>query len=136
MAQLFYDTVHTINIQDYTKDQIAQWATGETNLEEWNSTFLEHYTIVALLNKIIVGFGDIDYTGYLDHLYVHKDYQKQGIATAICQKLEDFASDAVTTHASITAVPFFNKRGYKVIKEQQIERGGQLLTNFVMVKLL
>ena len=40
----------------------------------------------------------------------------------------------VTTHASITARPFFEKRGYRVVKEQQVERHGVLLTNFVMEK--
>lgn len=29
---------------------------------------------------------------------------------------------------------FFEKRGYKVVKEQQVERAGVLLTNFVMIK--
>lgn len=40
----------------------------------------------------------------------------------------------IVTHASITARPFFEKRGYAVIKEQQVERQGIFLTNYVMVK--
>lgn len=40
----------------------------------------------------------------------------------------------ITTHASITAKPFFEKRGYIVVKEQQIERQGIFLTNFIMIK--
>ena len=30
--------------------------------------------------------------------------------------------------------PFFEKRGYRVVKEQQVERQGILLTNYVMEK--
>jgi len=41
---------------------------------------------------------------------------------------------AIVTHASITARPFFEKRCYKVVLEQQVERRGVLLTNFVMEK--
>lgn len=41
----------------------------------------------------------------------------------------------ITTHASITARPFFERRGYKAVKEQQVERQGISLTNFVMVKM-
>lgn len=68
-------------------------------------------------------------------LYVHKDYQYQGIATAICDKLEyNFDVYKVTTHASITAKPFFEKRGYKTIKKQTIDRSGVLLLNYVMEK--
>jgi len=40
----------------------------------------------------------------------------------------------ITTHASITAKPFFEKRGYKVINEQTVELRGQLFTNFLMIK--
>ena len=80
-------------------------------------------------------FSDIDKTGYLDRLYVHKDYQHQGIATAICDKLESiFDVEKITTYASITAKPFFEKRGYKVIKKQTVERNGVLLQNYVMEK--
>ena len=42
----------------------------------------------------------------------------------------------VTTHASITARPFFEKRGYHVVKEQQVERRGVVLINYVMIKRL
>lgn len=88
---------------------------------------------MAVEKDVIVGFGDIDNTGYLDRLFVHKDYQGQGIATALCNKLE-CSFDIITTHASITAKPFFESRGYKVIKEQQVERQGTFLTNYVMEK--
>lgn len=57
-----------------------------------------------------------------------------GIASAICDRLEEAASGNIVTHASITARPFFEKRGYRTIKEQQVERQGILLTNFVMEK--
>lgn len=135
LAELFYDTVHSVNAKDYTEEQLKVWATGTVDLEKWNQSFLEHYTVVALEDKIIVGFGDMDKNGYLDRLYVHKDYRKRGIATAICDKLEaTVGAEKFVTHASITAKPFFEQRGYKVIKEQQVERQGILLTNYVMEK--
>lgn len=135
LAELFYNTVHSINVKDYTEEQLNAWATGIVDLEKWNQSLLSHFSVVAVEDEIIVGFGDIDKTGYLDRLYVHKNYQNQGIATAICDKLECiFDVDKVTTHASITAKPFFEKRGYKVIKKQNVERNGVLLQNYVMVK--
>ena len=133
LAALFFQTVHAVNAKDYTEEQLNVWATGNVDLSIWNKVFLEHYTLVAVSDKIIVGFGDIDDTGYLDRLFVHKDYQRQGIATALCDKLET-GYDIITTHASITAKPFFLHRGYKVIKEQQVVRNGISLTNYVMEK--
>lgn len=134
LAELFYNTVHTVNAADYNNEQLKAWATGHVDLEAWNKSLQEHYSIVAVDNGIIVGFGDIDQTGYLDRLYVHADYQGRGIATAICNKLEQSVSGKIVTHASVTAKPFFEKRGYTVIKEQRVERQGVFLTNFVMEK--
>lgn len=134
LTELFYNTVHTVNSKDYTKEQLNVWATGHVDLEKWNLSLQEHYSIVAVENNVIVGFGDIDKTGYLDRLFVHTDHQGKGIATAICNKLEQFVKENITTYASITARPFFEKRGYKVVKEQQVERQGIFLTNYVMVK--
>ncbi len=75
MARLFYETVHAINIRDYTQEQLNQWASGGIDLEKWSESFLEHLTYVAIENNIIVGFGDIDKSGYLDRLFVHKEFQ-------------------------------------------------------------
>ena len=136
LAQLFYDTVHTVNGSDYDQEQLDAWATGEVDLENWNRSFLAHHTVVAEQDGIIVGFGDMDETGYLDRLYVHKDYQRMGVATAICDELErNSTATEFITHASITARPFFEKRGYDVIKEQQVERRDVRLTNFAMMKV-
>lgn len=134
LMELFYNTVHTINAKDYTKEQLDVWASGRIDLEKWNQSFQEHYSVVAVDDEIIVGFGDIDKTGYLDRLYVHADYQGKGIATAICNQLEQAVQGNIVTHASITARPFFEKRGYKVIKEQKVERQGIFLINYVMEK--
>ena len=82
LAELFYNTVHTVNEKDYTKEQLDVWATGIIDLEKWNQSFEDHYSLVAIDDEVIVGFGDIDKAGYLDRLYVHADYQRKGIATA------------------------------------------------------
>ena len=135
LGQLFYDTVHSVNCRDYTPQQLHVWATGNMDGERWNQSFLEHYTLVAVEGETIVGFGDIDDTGYLDRLYVHRDYQGRGIATAICNELEQaVGSPKIVTHASITAKPFFEKRGYRVVKQQQVERQGVVLINYWMEK--
>ena len=135
LVKLFYHTVHTINANDYSQEQLNVWTTDNIDLEVWNKSLSEHYTVVAVENNIIIGFGDIDKSGYLDRLFVHRDYQRRGIATAICNELERAVKvDKIITYASITAKPFFEQRGFKVVKEQQVERNGIALTNYVMEK--
>ena len=90
---------------------------------------------MAVKDGRIAGFGDMDRTGYLDRLYVHWEEQRKGIASALCDRLEQEAeSERFVTHASITAKPFFEKRGYRVVKEQEVIRKGVALTNYVMEK--
>lgn len=138
MARLFYDTVHTINAEHYTKEQLDAWATGNIDMKVWNCSFLEHDTLVAEIEDVIVGFSDMDKNGYLDKLYIHKDYQRKGIAAALINKLEQRAGKAgvssFETYASITARPFFEKQGYMVVAENKAIRCGIELINYKMVK--
>ena len=129
MAELFFQT------EDYSQEQLDAWVTEAVDLQAWDESFRMHRTIVATENGAIVGFGDMDESGYLDRLYVRKDYQRQGIASAICDELERFADrKTVTTHAFITAKPFFLHRGYRVVRKQGVIRRGVVLANFVMKK--
>lgn len=135
LYELFYSTVHEVNAGDYTEEELGAWAPERADMEEWERSFLGHRTVVAVEDGRVQGFGDIDPTGYLDRLYVRGDCQRRGIATAICDILEGTVSvDRITTHASITAKPFFEKRGYQTVKRQQVIRKGVSLTNYVMIK--
>lgn len=134
IVQLFYDTVHTVNAKDYTEEQLFAWAPDNINFGEWERSFAGHDCLVAVEDGKIVAFGDADANGYLDRLFVHRDYQRKGAASAICEQLERKHHGKMFTCASITARPFFEKRGYRVIKEQQVQRRSVTLTNFVMVR--
>ena len=69
-----------------------------------------------------------------------RDFQRQGIATALAGWIEGKARElslpSVCTEASITARPFFEKRGYRVVQEQRKPHNGQVFVNFVMEKRL
>lgn len=135
LTELFYDTVHSVNARDYAPEQLDAWATGQPDLEAWDRSLHAHESFVAEENGVIIGFGDIDQSGYLDRLFVDKDHQGRGVATALCDALEAAVrAEHYTTHASITARPFFEKRGYHVVRQQRVERQGVFLTNFVMEK--
>ncbi|MDE5755463.1 MAG: GNAT family N-acetyltransferase [Oscillospiraceae bacterium] len=137
ITKLFYYTVHSINARDYTAEQLNAWADGSPDLKNWNDSFLRHYSLVAVKNSRIVGFGDIDLqNGYLDRLFTHKNFQRQGIASSLCDALESAVSGSITTNASITAKPFFEKRGYVIIQEQQVIRKQVILTNYCMKKII
>ena len=52
------------------------------------------------------------------------------------EKAKQSGVSQIETHASITARPFFEKYGFRVIYPQTVERKGQTLTNYVMRKKL
>ena len=133
VAKLFYETVHSVNAKDYTAEQLSAWANNADSLKSRCNDLLKQYTLIAEINGVIVGFGSIDKSGYLDLLFVHKNYQRQGIATALCNEMEKGFS-VINTFASITAKPFFESRGYVVVNEWEAERFGVKLKNFEMQK--
>ena len=141
IVSLFYETVISVHSKDYSESEIDAWAPKDEKklkVQSWKKSLSQNITYVAKVNEKIVGFSDLTHSGHLDRLYVHKDYQRQGIATALVDMLESAAKELnlleIKTEASITAKPFFEKRGYKGACSQIIERKGINLTNFIMVK--
>lgn len=135
IIKLFCETVQNVNSNDYSSEQIAAWISG-VDIKKWNCSLLAHTALVACENDTIIGFGDIDQSGYLDRLYVHKDYQRMGVASDLLCELENSCNaDKFTTFASITAKPFFLAKGYKTIRENYVIRDGVSLVNFLMEKL-
>jgi len=133
--KLFYDTVHTINKFDYSDVELDAWASPSTDVSSWANKTLDNKTIVAVKGGKILGFGDIDMMGFIGHLYVHGDYVDLGIGTVIYDYLESsIKSNVYSTFASITSKNFFQNKGYKVERENTVERNGVLLTNYLMTK--
>ncbi len=52
-------------------------------MDMWDKSLSSNNMVVVEINGFIVGFGDLDDTGYFDRLFVHKDFQGQRIATII-----------------------------------------------------
>lgn len=141
IVAMFYETVHTVNKKDYTQDQLDAWAPKEEQkLKEqaWKESMSRNVAYIAEQSGVILGFGDMTTEGHLDRLFIHKDYQGQGIASclvhALEQKAKELGCNLVDVDASITAKPFFERRGYQSIQEQTVVRKGIMLTNYKMIK--
>ena len=139
ILKLFYDTVHTVNRRDYSEEQVNAWAPGRPDASAWENSLREHYTLVAEDHGKIVGFGDVD-GGYLDRLYVHRDHQGEGVSSSLGRRLEAHVAAEgyvrITVLASVTARPFFERRGYRVEEERTAKRRGARLRQFLMEKRL
>ncbi|MEQ3508177.1 GNAT family N-acetyltransferase [Enterococcus cecorum] len=116
VVQLFFHTVHTSNAKYYSAEQLAVWAPKNPDLEKWQSSLMKNDCLVAVMDNQIIGFGDMDKTGYLDRLYVSPSYQRMGVASQICDLLEERVKRPITTHVSITAKPFLKKEAIRLLK--------------------
>ena len=63
---------------DSTPEQLDAWSDGRPDLEAWHRSFLSHDTRVAVEQGRVVGFADMDPSGYLDRLYVSAEHQREG----------------------------------------------------------
>ena len=139
LKNLFQNTVLAINRRDYSQAEVEDWASCGDDLSNIEDMIKTHYFIVAVNQQSeIVGFSSITPQGYLHSMFVHKDFQGEGIATILLNEIEQYAITngiiRITSEVSLTARPFFEKKGY-IVEEEQKRKANQLsLTNFWMAK--
>ncbi len=141
LKELFRDTVLTVNSRDYTAKEVADWASCGNRPGRWEELLATlHFIAACDTEGRIVGFTSIRNDGYLHSMFIHKDHQGEGIATALLQQIEAYAKKhgirEITSEVSITARPFFEHRGYTVECEQRVQANRLQLTNYVMRKQL
>jgi putative acetyltransferase len=140
LIALFRDTVRRINRRDYSDQQVMAWAPDEIDARQWTHRFDNKMVWVADLDGVPVGFLDVARDGQIDMLYVHADHQGTGIASRLLRTVETSAHTRgllrLFTEASITARPFFERRGFRVIARQKIRRWAQEFINYRMDKQL
>lgn len=139
LLRLFYETVHTINAKDYSPELLKAWAPEMPDLKKWQTRFKAAKTVVAELDGKIVGFGNVE-QGAIGMLYVDKDHQRQHVASTLLEKIEKrLMKKGVRTavaEVSITAKPFFEKKGYAVVRENRKMLNGQTFMNYIMERAL
>jgi GNAT superfamily N-acetyltransferase len=140
IVSLFRDTVHRINGCDYSAEQIEAWAPEAADMDSWRRRLEDKATFVAEEDDKIVGFAELEANGYIDCLYCHADYQHRGIGSALLYHVETRARRVGLSHLeadiSVTARPFFERKGFVLIRAQNVERHGVPLLNYYMKKQL
>lgn len=139
LQDLYRNTVLEVNRRDYSQAEVEDWASCGDDVSHIEEMIETHYFIVAVNHQSrIVGFSSITPQGYLHSMFVHKDFQGVGIATKLLEDIERYAAEKhisrITSEVSLTARPFFEKKGYVVEVEQKRKANQLSLTNFWMAK--
>ena len=140
IARLFYETVRSMNRADYSEEQVRAWAPAIPDPREWHHRMTGCKTLVAEEGGEVVGFCELEEDGHLDMFYLRKDVAGRGIGRLLYEATEQAARGwdlgRVFTEASVTARPFFERQGFRVLGERRVLRLGVELTNFAMEKPL
>jgi GNAT superfamily N-acetyltransferase len=139
ILNLFRETIAEICKNDYSEKQLEAWASSSKNRPKWLERIEKQYFLVAEKDSRIAGFGSLENGDHLDLLYVRADLIKTGIGGILLHALEKESAGrgkaSLATDASVTARSFFEKHGYKAIKEQKNNINGLEIMNYKMIKI-
>lgn len=138
LLEVFHSAVAGTAVRDYTAEQIHAWLADNRDPLAWEAKMRSLSPFVAESEGVIVGYGDVQPSGLIDHFFVSAEYGRQGVGNALMEQIHQWAgqNDILSLHAwvSLTARPFFEKWGFKVITPNRAEIGDIHLENFVMRK--
>jgi putative acetyltransferase len=138
VTSIFRDTILHVNSKDYSEKHIKVWASGADDIEKWKERIHKFYFIVAEIENVVVGFAYLTKGNYFDGLFIHKDYQRLGIASKLMRIIESQVMmngfKIITSDVSITALPFFDNKYYNVIKKQKKSFKGLVFENYCVEK--
>ncbi|OUC12418.1 MAG: GNAT family N-acetyltransferase [Alkalinema sp. CACIAM 70d] len=140
IAQLFHDTVRTVNRPDYSLEQVQAWAPENLQFRNWAEVCADRFTYVADDKGVIAGFGELEANGHIDCFYCHRDYQRCGVGRQIYQAIErkalELSLPRLFVESSITAKLFFEAMGFSTICQQQVSCRSEIFVNYRMEKVL
>ncbi|WP_117236150.1 GNAT family N-acetyltransferase [Vibrio maerlii] len=137
---LFFNTIHQVNVRDYTQQQLDAWAPSTRDLDGWKLKMMQINPFVAEKDGNVLGYADLQPDGLIDHFFCHHEYQGKGVGRLLMEKIFQQAKHqgigVLYSNVSITARPFFERFGFRVKAEQRVKRHGQILINYRMEKSL
>ena len=140
ITQLFYETVNSVNQKDYSKEQITVWSESSRNVDYWLKCIETQYFVVTEKDNWIIGFASLNENACVEFMYSHKDFQNIGVATELINALESEAYNknfmSIWSDVSITAKPFFLKKGFIEIEVYTKKVHYTAFENTIMIKVL
>jgi len=136
IADLFHGSVHSLDAENFSAEELEAWAPTPPDYSHWRERLIVKKPYVAERKGMIIGFIELEDDGHIDCFYTHRDFQRQGVGSALYRHLLKEADDReihdLYVEASAIARPFFEREGFHFEKANRLERRGQILTNFSM----
>lgn len=133
LAEVFLRAVHETAAASYDEAQRHAWAPKDNDLEPWRARLAEQQIWLAEIGGQIAGFIGMK-PQHVEMLFTHPAYARRGVASALYRHALKQVPTAsrCTTDASLEARPFFERQGWRVQREEVVERNGVKLRRFHM----
>ncbi len=140
LLRVFVSAIHQVASRDYTRQQVDAWAPPDMDTAQWTARMRGIRPFVAQLGDEIVGYADLQPSGYIDQFFVSGAHPRQGIGRLLMARIHEEAAllgiAQLTSDVSLTAEPFYAHHGFEVVQRQQPVRRGVALANARMRKSL
>jgi putative acetyltransferase len=140
LAQIFRNSIEELTSEDYDEAQRAAWIACADDEMRLAQRLAAQTTLVATRAGAPVGFVSLKGPDYIDMLYVRPEMAQEGIGTLLCTAIETLARNRgatkLTADASDTALPFFERQGFRPRYRQSVACNGEWLANTRMEKAI
>jgi len=140
LAQIFRDSVEDLTGDDYDEAQRAAWIASVDDDARFGQRLSAQTTLIVTRASTPIGFVSLKGADHIDMLYVLPDAAHEGVGTFLFTAIETLArgrgAKQLTVDASDTALPFFEKQGFRARLRQSIACNGEWLANTRMQKSL
>ena len=118
MSEILHRAIAEIGPRAYSPKQIAAWRSRHSGAEGYRERVGAGDAIMVAVDRLDrpVGYLLLQTDGHLDHLYLHPDHTRRGLAERLLDTAETFARDGgikrLFSEASGLARPAFERAGY------------------------
>jgi len=134
--EVFVRAVRETARAHYSADQIEAWVANHGDLTSWSAARAATHTYLAIVEDQVVGFSDVDDSGYIDMLFVNPDFGRHGVASALLAHVVAFGRQcrlpALTTFASLTSRPVFERQGFVTTGQRYFGEGDRAAKSYAM----
>lgn len=127
ILELHVASIRAFGPAAYDDEQVAAWAEKDGDTGRYPIEDDGHHLVAAQTDDEIAGYGHL-IAGECEvrAVYVHPDYARDGVGSAILAHLEGYALgvgiEYLQLWASLNAVAFYERRGYQPTTEATIQK--------------
>lgn len=142
LARIFVKAVLATGLRAYSAAQTAAWAAKAATPEEVHARCTDGRSVFVAdaAGSGAVAFIDLEEDGHIDMLFCLPEFDGRGLGAALYEELEAEAArrriGRLYVEASEVARPFFERRGFRLVRRHDFEIDGVAMHNYDMEKAL